>query len=136
MDVGAAIFFTDYSITPTELAIALEERGFRVTVGSRTLAHPGHPSVQRARRRADKAVLRRYGPVRNVERCGCGHQTAEARYRCLSGDPARHHPDGETGRLARPGVEWALPVRHWLRLECRRNGRPRHCVRNAHAEDA
>src|SRR6202048_4377102 len=28
MDVGAAIFFTDYSITPTELAIALEQRGF------------------------------------------------------------------------------------------------------------
>src|SRR5712671_4577588 len=28
MDIGAAIFFTDYSITPTELAIALEQRGF------------------------------------------------------------------------------------------------------------
>src|SRR5712675_443956 len=28
MDIGTAIFFTDYSITPTELAIALEERGF------------------------------------------------------------------------------------------------------------
>jgi probable F420-dependent oxidoreductase len=28
MQIGAAIFFTDYSITPTELAVALEERGF------------------------------------------------------------------------------------------------------------
>jgi probable F420-dependent oxidoreductase len=28
MDIGAAIFFTDYSIAPTELAPALEERGF------------------------------------------------------------------------------------------------------------
>jgi len=28
MDIGAAIFFTDYSIRPTELAVALEERGF------------------------------------------------------------------------------------------------------------
>src|SRR5712671_4014965 len=28
MEIGAAIFFTDYSITPAELAIALEERGF------------------------------------------------------------------------------------------------------------
>jgi probable F420-dependent oxidoreductase len=28
MEIGAAIFFTDYSITPTELAMALEERGF------------------------------------------------------------------------------------------------------------
>jgi probable F420-dependent oxidoreductase len=28
MEIGAAIFFTEYSITPTELASALEERGF------------------------------------------------------------------------------------------------------------
>ncbi|MGH7048612.1 MAG: LLM class F420-dependent oxidoreductase [Stellaceae bacterium] len=28
MDIGAAIFFTEYSITPTELAPALEQRGF------------------------------------------------------------------------------------------------------------
>jgi probable F420-dependent oxidoreductase len=28
MDVGASIFFTDYSITPAELGVALEERGF------------------------------------------------------------------------------------------------------------
>jgi len=28
MDIGAAIFFTEYSIPPAELAVALEERGF------------------------------------------------------------------------------------------------------------
>jgi probable F420-dependent oxidoreductase len=28
MEIGVAIFFSDYSITPTELAVALEERGF------------------------------------------------------------------------------------------------------------
>jgi probable F420-dependent oxidoreductase len=28
MDIGAAIFFTDYSISPAELAVALEQRGF------------------------------------------------------------------------------------------------------------
>ena len=28
MDIGAAIFFTEYSIRPAELAVALEERGF------------------------------------------------------------------------------------------------------------
>ena len=28
MQIGAAIFFTDYSISPTALAVALEERGF------------------------------------------------------------------------------------------------------------
>jgi probable F420-dependent oxidoreductase len=28
MEIGAAIFFTEYSMTPTELAVALEQRGF------------------------------------------------------------------------------------------------------------
>ncbi|MGH7116061.1 MAG: LLM class F420-dependent oxidoreductase [Stellaceae bacterium] len=28
MEIGAAIFFTEYSIAPTELAVALEQRGF------------------------------------------------------------------------------------------------------------
>jgi probable F420-dependent oxidoreductase len=28
MEIGASIFFTDYSISPTELAVALEQRGF------------------------------------------------------------------------------------------------------------
>jgi len=28
MEIGAAIFFTDYAMAPTELAVALEERGF------------------------------------------------------------------------------------------------------------
>src|SRR5215467_13806198 len=28
MEIGAAIFFTDYSIAPTNLAVALEQRGF------------------------------------------------------------------------------------------------------------
>src|SRR5260370_9108801 len=28
MEIGASIFFTEYSMAPTELAVALEERGF------------------------------------------------------------------------------------------------------------
>jgi alkanesulfonate monooxygenase SsuD/methylene tetrahydromethanopterin reductase-like flavin-dependent oxidoreductase (luciferase family) len=28
MEIGDAIFFTDYSMAPTDLAVALEERGF------------------------------------------------------------------------------------------------------------
>ena len=28
MEIGAAIFFTEYSMEPTALAVALEERGF------------------------------------------------------------------------------------------------------------
>jgi alkanesulfonate monooxygenase SsuD/methylene tetrahydromethanopterin reductase-like flavin-dependent oxidoreductase (luciferase family) len=28
MEIGAALFFTDYSMAPADLAVALEERGF------------------------------------------------------------------------------------------------------------
>ena len=48
MEIGAAIFFTDYSMAPTELAVALEQRGFELAVGGRALAHPGHPPLQPA----------------------------------------------------------------------------------------
>jgi probable F420-dependent oxidoreductase len=44
MDVGAAIFFTDYSIGPVELAQALEERGFE------SLWAPEHSHIPLSRR--------------------------------------------------------------------------------------
>ena len=28
MEIGASIFFTEYSISPAELGVAIEERGF------------------------------------------------------------------------------------------------------------
>ncbi len=34
MDIGAAIFFTEYSIGPAGLAVALEERGFESLWGA------------------------------------------------------------------------------------------------------
>ena len=40
MHLGAAMFFTDYSMTPGELAVALEERGFELGVVARAFAHP------------------------------------------------------------------------------------------------
>ncbi|MBV9826403.1 MAG: LLM class F420-dependent oxidoreductase [Alphaproteobacteria bacterium] len=43
MEFGASIFFTDYSITPAELALALEERGF----GSLWVAEHSHIPVPR-----------------------------------------------------------------------------------------
>ena len=36
---GAAMFFTDYSMTPGELGKALEERGFEIGLGAGALAH-------------------------------------------------------------------------------------------------
>ena len=40
MHFGASMFFTDYSMTPAELAQALEARGFEFALGGRALAHP------------------------------------------------------------------------------------------------
>jgi probable F420-dependent oxidoreductase len=44
MEIGAAIFFTEYSIAPAELAVALEERGFE------SLWAPEHSHIPASRR--------------------------------------------------------------------------------------
>ena len=58
MEFGASIFFTDYSITPTELGVALEERGF----DSVWAAEHSHIPVPR-RTRADQELGKRYYDV-------------------------------------------------------------------------
>src|SRR3954469_4491257 len=58
MDVGASIFFTDYSITPAELGIAMEERGF----DSVWAAEHSHIPVPR-KTRADQELGKRYYDV-------------------------------------------------------------------------
>src|SRR5713226_5960134 len=58
MEFGASIFFTDYSITPAELAVALEERGF----DSVWAAEHSHIPVPR-RTRADTELEKRYYDV-------------------------------------------------------------------------
>jgi probable F420-dependent oxidoreductase len=46
MEIGASIFFTDNSMEPTALAVALEERGFDSLLGGRAFAYPGHSPLQ------------------------------------------------------------------------------------------
>ncbi len=58
MEFGASIFFTDYSITPAELAVAMEERGF----DSVWAAEHSHIPVPR-RTRADQELGKRYYDV-------------------------------------------------------------------------
>ena len=58
MEFGASIFFTDYSITPAELATAMEERGF----DSVWAAEHSHIPVPR-RTRADSELGKRYYDV-------------------------------------------------------------------------
>src|SRR2546428_13579630 len=101
MQFGASIFFTDYSITPAELAVAMAERGF----DSVWAAEHSHIPVPR-RTRADSELGKRYydvmDPVRDPDRRGWRDQAAETRDRHLSRDPARHDPDREACRLDRP----------------------------------
>ena len=127
MQIGAAMFFTDYSMSAAELARALEERGFESVWApehshiplSRKIAVPG-------RRRIAETVLRRDGPVRQPVLGRRRDEDDQARDRRLSGGPARHDPDRQARRLARPGIERPLPVRHRRRLEPRRDGGSRH----------
>jgi probable F420-dependent oxidoreductase len=58
MEIGASIFFTDYSITAPELAVAMEERGF----DSVWAAEHSHIPVPR-RTRADSELGKRYYDV-------------------------------------------------------------------------
>jgi probable F420-dependent oxidoreductase len=58
MEFGASIFFTDYSITPAELAVAMEQRGF----DSVWAAEHSHIPVPR-RTRADTELGKRYYDV-------------------------------------------------------------------------
>jgi probable F420-dependent oxidoreductase len=58
MEIGASIFFTDYSITAPELAVAMEERGF----DSVWAAEHSHIPVPR-KTRADSELGKRYYDV-------------------------------------------------------------------------
>src|SRR6185436_6391223 len=58
MNVGVSIFFTDYSITPAELGVAMEERGF----DSVWAAEHSHIPVPR-KTRADQELGKRYYDV-------------------------------------------------------------------------
>ena len=111
------MFFTDYSMSPAELARALEQRGFDIALGAGAFAYPAvAQDAVRAGRRSAEALLRRDGSVRDADRRGDGDEDAEGRHRRLPDRAARPDPDRQAGRLDRPGVRRALRVRHrqWL----------------------
>ena len=80
MEIGASIFFTDYSITPAELAAALEERGFDL-VWAAEHSHIPVPRRTRADTELGEALLRCDGPVRDADRRGLRDQAAPGRDR-------------------------------------------------------
>src|SRR5689334_24531027 len=128
MEIGAAIFFTDYSITPTELAVALEERGF----DSLWVAEHSHIPVSRRfiHPLGEAALTKKYFDVMDpfVTLSAAAAVTRRLKLGtaiCL----VIQRDTIQTAKLvclARPGVEGPLPVRHRLWLECRGDGRSRH----------
>ena len=135
MDIGASIFFTDYSITPAELGVAMEERGF----DSVWAAEHSHIPVPR-RTRADTELAKRYydvmDPFVTLTAAACATKRLKIATGICSGDPARHDPDRETRRLDRSGLRRAVHLRHRRRLEPGGDREPQHGFRDAHAEDA
>ena len=75
----------------------------RLGVGGRAFAYPGAAPDAR-RYRAGETLLRRDGPVRDLDRRRLRDKAAQDRDRHRAGDPARHDPDREAGRLDRPGL--------------------------------
>ena len=128
MKFGGAMFFTEYSMTAPELAVALEERGYDSV---------GHPSTRifrsRAKRRSQAAAnCPSNMPTRwthswfsRPPECD---QNDQARHRRAARAATRHDPDRETRGLHRSGQPGPLPVRHRRRLESGRDGEPRNGV--------
>ena len=137
MDFGAAMFFTDYSMTAAELGQALEARGFELVWA------PEHSHIPSTRKtppagggELGKQILRRDGPVRDLDRRGDGDKDVEGRDRGVPRHPARHDPDRQARRHDRPGLGRPVSVRHRRRVEPGRDREPRHRVQNPLQEDA
>ncbi|HMD63179.1 MAG TPA: hypothetical protein VKF83_04290 [Stellaceae bacterium] len=101
MDFGAAMFLTDYSMAPGELAKAVEARGFE------SVAAPEHSqSRHRERRRSRKgANCRKNIATRWTLSCrhrrGGGDKDLEGRDRGVPRRPTRSYPDGKAWRILR-----------------------------------
>ena len=132
MHFGASMFFTDYSMTSAELAQALEARGFEFVWAAE---HSHIPTSRRSPWGGGGELPKQYydvmDPFVTLTAAAVATKTLKRRHRCLPGEPARHDPDREAGRLDRPGIRRTLPVRYRHRLERRGDGGPRHGVRHA-----
>src|SRR5215468_9600177 len=127
MQVGCAMFFTDYSMSAMELARALEERGFE------SVWAPEHSHIPLSRKtpfpgggELPKPYYDAMDPFRGARGSRPGHENHQSRYWRGPHSAARRDPDRQACRLNRPGEPGTVPV--WSRgwLEPGRNGRPRH----------
>src|SRR6202790_5021599 len=134
MRIGGQMFFTDYSMSPTELARALEERGFD------SLWVPEHSHIPLTRKSPFPSggdLPKKYYDVMDpFVVLGAAAADAAARDRHLPDRSARPDPDRQAGRLDRPGLGRPFPVRRRKRLERGRGGQPRYRFRDPPQTDA
>src|SRR6266446_3066903 len=96
MDFGALMFFTDYAISATEFAQALEARGFE------SVWAPEHSHIPTARKspwpgggELPKVYCEAMDPFVSLTRRGGRDKDAQGRDRRLPGSAARPDPDGK-----------------------------------------
>src|SRR5271169_2118630 len=125
MYFGGAMFFTDYSISAVELALALEERGFE------SVWAPEHSHIPLSRKTpfpGGGELPKAYYDAMDPFVVLAAASEATRRIKRGTGVPsaARRYPDRQTRRVDRPGEARTVLVRRRRRLEPGRNGRPRH----------
>ena len=137
MKFGVGIFPTEDAQVPAELARMAEERGFE------SLLFPEHTHIPASRATpypAGGELPPEYSPhirpVRRADGRGGRDRAAADRDRDLPRHRARsdHHRQG--GRVARPSLGRAVPVRRRRGLERRGDGEPRHRPVAAVRDDA
>jgi hypothetical protein len=130
MKFGASMFFTDYSMTPAELATALEQRGFDIVWA------PEHSHIPLSRKTSfvlGGDLPKRYydvmDPFVSLSIAAAVTKTLKiGTGGCLI---AQRDPDCEAGGLDRPGLGRTLRVRCRQWLEPGRDGEPRNQLQNA-----
>src|ERR1700710_1891765 len=104
MQFGAAIFFTDYSISPGDLGSALESRGFESLWAAE---HSHIPLSRKSPWGGGGELPKQYydviDPFVTLAAAAAVTKTASG-HRCLPRQPARSDPNGEVGRLDRPDL--------------------------------
>ena len=105
MQIGAVMFFTEYSMQPVELGRELEQREFE----SLWVPEHSHVPISRATPFPAGGEMPRpyydiYDPFVALTAAAAATQNAEGRHRRVPGEPAGPDPDGKAGGLDRPGL--------------------------------
>ena len=100
MKFGGAMFFTEYSMTAPELAVALEERGYD------SVWAPEHSHIPLSRKtpfpgggELPKQYADAMDPFVVLTAAAVRDQNDQARHGCIARAAARYDPDGEARRV-------------------------------------